>query len=46
VAHLRELLALGLERLMIVGASVGADREQARASETRFVREVLPALRA
>jgi hypothetical protein len=26
-----ELVALGLERLMIVGASVGADREQARA---------------
>jgi 5,10-methylenetetrahydromethanopterin reductase len=46
IARLRELLALGLERLMIVGASVGADREAARASEARFVREVLPALRA
>ncbi len=46
IARLRELVALGLERLMIVGASVGADREQARASEVRFVREVLPALRA
>jgi hypothetical protein len=31
---------------MIVGASVGADREQARACEARFVREVLPALRS
>jgi 5,10-methylenetetrahydromethanopterin reductase len=46
IARLRELHALGLERVMIVGASVGADRELARASETRFVREVLPALRA
>jgi 5,10-methylenetetrahydromethanopterin reductase len=45
VARLRELLALGLERLMVVGASVGADRDAARASEARFVREVLPALR-
>jgi 5,10-methylenetetrahydromethanopterin reductase len=46
IARLRELIALGLERLMIVGASVGADREQARACEARFVREVLPALRS
>jgi 5,10-methylenetetrahydromethanopterin reductase len=45
VARLRELLALGLERLMVVGASVGADRDAVRASEARFVREVLPALR-
>jgi 5,10-methylenetetrahydromethanopterin reductase len=46
IARLRELRALGLERLLIVGASVGADRELARAAEIRFVREVLPALRA
>jgi 5,10-methylenetetrahydromethanopterin reductase len=45
IARLRELLALGLERLVIVGASIGADRAQARASEARFVGEVLPALR-
>jgi len=45
IARLRELLALGLERLIIVGVSIGADREQARACEARFVREVLPALR-
>jgi len=45
IARLRELLALGLERLMIVGASIGADRAQARACEARFVREVLPALK-
>jgi 5,10-methylenetetrahydromethanopterin reductase len=43
--RLRELLALGLERLIIVGPSVGADRTQARAAELRFVGEVLPALR-
>ena len=46
IARLRELRALGLERFMIVGASVGADRAQALACEARFVREVLPALRA
>jgi 5,10-methylenetetrahydromethanopterin reductase len=46
LARLRELLALGLERVIVVGASVGADREQALACEARFVREVLPALRA
>jgi 5,10-methylenetetrahydromethanopterin reductase len=45
VSRLRELLGLGLERLMIVGPSVGADRSQALACEARFVREVLPALR-
>jgi 5,10-methylenetetrahydromethanopterin reductase len=45
-ARLRELLGLGLERLMIVGPSVGADRAQALACEARFLREVLPALRA
>ena len=46
IARLRELSTLGLERFMIVGASVGADRAQALACEARFVREVLPALRA
>jgi 5,10-methylenetetrahydromethanopterin reductase len=46
IARLSELRALGLERFMIVGASVGADRAEALACETRFVREVLPALHA
>ena len=46
ISRLRDLLALGLERLLIVGASVGADRAQARACEARFVKEVLPELRA
>jgi hypothetical protein len=46
IERLSELRALGLERFMIVGASVGADRAEALASEARFVREVLPALHA
>ena len=46
VARLSELRALGLERFMIVGASLGADRSEALACEARFVREVLPALHA
>jgi 5,10-methylenetetrahydromethanopterin reductase len=46
IARLRDLLALGLERLLIVGASLGADRAQAQACEARFVKEVLPELRA
>jgi 5,10-methylenetetrahydromethanopterin reductase len=46
IARLSELRALGLERFMIVGASVGAERGAALACEARFVREVLPALRA
>ena len=46
ISRLRDLLALGLERLWIVGASVGADRAQAQACEARFVKEVLPELRA
>ena len=46
IARLEGLRALGLERFMIVGASVGADRAEALASEARFVREVLPALHA
>ena len=40
IARLSELRALGLERFVIVGASVGADRAQALACE------VLPALHA
>jgi 5,10-methylenetetrahydromethanopterin reductase len=46
VERLQELFALGLERAMIVGPSIGADREQALLAEARFARDVLPALRA
>jgi hypothetical protein len=45
IERLKELFALGLERAMIVGPSIGADREQAHAAEARFARDVLPALR-
>lgn len=44
IARLRDLLALGLDRLVISGASLGADRAEAAAAERRFAEEVLPAL--
>jgi hypothetical protein len=44
VERLQGIFALGLERAMIVGPSIGADREQALAAEARFVGDVLPAL--
>ena len=46
VERLRQLTALGLERLVIVGPSIGSDPEQARAARERFQAEVLPALKA
>ncbi|MCC7366419.1 MAG: LLM class flavin-dependent oxidoreductase [Dehalococcoidia bacterium] len=45
IARLRELVALGLDRLVIVGPSIGADRAEAAAAEERFVEQVMPALR-
>lgn len=45
IARLRGLLALGLDRLVVIGPSIGADPEEARAAHRRFVAEVLPALR-
>jgi 5,10-methylenetetrahydromethanopterin reductase len=45
VARLRELIALGLDRLVVSGASLGADPAEAAAAGQRFVEEVLPALR-
>jgi hypothetical protein len=44
VRRLRELLALGLDRLVVSGPSIGADRGEAEAAQQRFVAEVLPAL--
>ncbi len=44
-ARLRELVALGIDRLVISGASLGADRTEAAAAEQRFVSEVMPAVR-
>lgn len=46
VARLQQLVALGLDHLVIVGPSLGADPTEARAADRRFVTEVLPALRA
>jgi 5,10-methylenetetrahydromethanopterin reductase len=45
VARLRELLALGLDQLVVVGPAVGADRKEAGLAQRRFAEEVLPALR-
>jgi 5,10-methylenetetrahydromethanopterin reductase len=42
--RLRELLALGLERLVITGPSFGADRGDAQQHHEAVVKELLPAL--
>jgi 5,10-methylenetetrahydromethanopterin reductase len=39
---LNELIDLGLDKLIIVGPSMGADREQSLAAMARFPQEVLP----
>jgi alkanesulfonate monooxygenase SsuD/methylene tetrahydromethanopterin reductase-like flavin-dependent oxidoreductase (luciferase family) len=44
IARLRELTALGIDRLVIVGTSLGADRDEASRASERFTHEVLPAL--
>lgn len=46
VNRLRALVELGLDHLVIVGPSLGADPTDARAAHARFVRDVLPQLRA
>jgi 5,10-methylenetetrahydromethanopterin reductase len=46
IGRLRELADLGIDRFVIVGPSMDADREQARAAQAAFVSDVLPALRA
>lgn len=43
--RLRGLLALGLQRLVVVGSSAGADPKEAAQAEQRFTEEVLPGLR-
>ena len=45
IARLRMLIDLGLDRLVVGGASLGADRAEAAAAEERFITEVLPAVR-
>lgn len=43
--RLNDLIELGLEKLIIVGPSLGADREKALAAMARFPAEVLPLLK-
>jgi 5,10-methylenetetrahydromethanopterin reductase len=44
VRRLTELADLGLDKLIITGPTLGADRDEARAARERFAAEVLPAL--
>jgi len=44
--RLRALIALGIERFVVVGPSRDADRTEIARAEQRLVEEVLPALRA
>jgi len=43
---LNDLIALGLDKLIIVGPSLGADREKALAAMARFPQDVLPLVKA
>jgi 5,10-methylenetetrahydromethanopterin reductase len=43
--RLNELLELGLDKLIIVGPSLGADRERSLAAMARFPQDVLPLLK-
>ena len=45
VARLRALVDLGLDHLVVIGPSIGADRDESSAASRRFAAEVLPALR-
>lgn len=45
VPRLQALLALGLDRLVIIGPSFGADRDESAVAHRVFAEEVLPALR-
>ncbi len=45
VERMKELIALGLDRLVVVRTSAGADPQEAQRAEQRFEEEVLPALR-
>jgi 5,10-methylenetetrahydromethanopterin reductase len=46
VARLREIADLGIDKLMIVGPTLGADPAEARRAGELFAREVLPAFAA
>ena len=42
--RLRKLVDLGLDHLVVIGASLGADRDASTTAQQRFSEEVLPAL--
>lgn len=44
-ARLRALLDLGLDHLVVIGPSIGADRDESTSANRRFAADVLPALR-
>ncbi len=46
IERLRELASLGIERFLVVGASMGADRTEGETAARRFAEEVMPAVRA
>jgi 5,10-methylenetetrahydromethanopterin reductase len=45
VSRLRQLADLGVDRFIVVGPSIDADRAQARVAVETFTAEVLPAIR-
>jgi 5,10-methylenetetrahydromethanopterin reductase len=45
IERLREVIALGISRLVIVGPSMGADRDAGQRAERAFLEDVMPALR-
>jgi 5,10-methylenetetrahydromethanopterin reductase len=45
VQRLRDLAALGIDRFIVVGPSIDADRDAARVALQTFAREVLPAVK-
>jgi alkanesulfonate monooxygenase SsuD/methylene tetrahydromethanopterin reductase-like flavin-dependent oxidoreductase (luciferase family) len=42
--RLRELIELGLDHVLVIGPSLGSDRDEAAGAVTRFEQEVLPGL--
>jgi len=44
VSRIADLVALGLDHVVIIGPSMGADRDEVAAAQLRFTEEVLPAL--
>jgi alkanesulfonate monooxygenase SsuD/methylene tetrahydromethanopterin reductase-like flavin-dependent oxidoreductase (luciferase family) len=46
IARLEEIAASGIDKVTVIGPSIGADPEQARLAARLFVDEVLPAFKA